>query len=683
MTSLDTATHLEPLLRDCLARRGFEALTPVQIKVLEPEVADRDLRVTSQTGSGKTVAIGLLLRHALREPSTIEATRGSTARVLIVVPTRELAKQVHQELSWLYQPLGLKLACATGGANYIEERRALAMNPTVVIGTPGRLIDHIERGALGLTQVEAIVLDEADRMLDMGFSEAIEAIFAKAPNRKRTHLVSATLEPEVLRLANRYQSAPLHIQGTRYGEAHADIEHRVHLVAHQHRLDALVNLLLMSPTERTLVFARTRADVGSIAEELSLAGFRVGALSGDMEQPARDRALSSFRQGKITILVATDVAARGIDVQSMTRVIQVDPPTDPESYTHRSGRTGRAGQKGTSIVLVAPSMQRRFAALLAQARIQAKFLPLPNPDAVRAVTDERTLQSLAETIEAAETTERQRGLAERLLAERDPVAVVATLIAKNAQREPEPRDVPVIYPDSQEKKARKPSLPQTRGRGYEQSPARGNNFGFGDTPRGRNFEKSAPPSPWHGAARTDRSISDGPQPEHNYNGIARKERNPPSRGGWNGDSGENWGMFRVTWGQLQGADPRRMLAVVCRRGGIRGADVGAIRIGPTASIIEVKGAVAAEFASRALLPDPQEPKIRITPVTPDGPSRDAHTTNVRNESSEPSPTNRHEPQFAAPIERNARGPGFAKGKFAGKGGNTFPKKLKKFGRASA
>jgi ATP-dependent RNA helicase DeaD len=642
MTSLDSADLLEPELRECLRRRGFESLTPVQTKVLEPDVRERDLRVTSQTGSGKTVAIGLLLRHGFLTPmDPAKKTRG-TARALIVVPTRELAKQVHQELSWLYQPLGLRLACATGGANYGEERRALGMKPSVVIGTPGRLIDHIERGALEMDAVESIVLDEADRMLDMGFTESIESIFSAAPNRKYTHLVSATLEPEVLRLANRYQSRPLHIEGTRYGEAHADIEHRVHLVEPKHRLNALVNLLLMSPEERTLVFARTRADVGSIAEDLQTAGFRVGALSGDMEQPARDRALAAFKHGKITTLVATDVAARGIDVQSMTRVIQVDPATDPESYTHRSGRTGRAGQKGTSIVLLAPSMQRRFRVLLAQARVTAKFLPLPSPEAVRAATDERTLRNLTETVSRGENTDRLRELATRLLSEQDPVAVVATLIAKSSEREPEPREVPVIYPEAPEKKGRKAAL--TEGRGRESRPFGGRERSWdSETPRGR--------APFDGAKR------DFPEPRATAKPVSSYGKTDT----WSNDSAENWGMFRVTWGNLQGADPRRMLAVLCRRGGIRGTDVGAIRIGPTATIVEVKGSVAAEFASRALTPDPQEPKIRITPIS-DG---------------DKSSTEKPKEPFAA------RAKGFGKKHFGNQAGFSIPKKVKKFGRASA
>jgi ATP-dependent RNA helicase DeaD len=507
-----------------------------------------------------------------------------------------------------------------------------------------------------MSQVESIVLDEADRMLDMGFAEELEAIFSAAPNRKHTHLVSATLEPEVLHLANRYQKAPLHIQGTRYGEAHADIEHLVHLVDPRHRFDALVNLLLLSPDERTLVFARTRADVGNIADDLAASGFRVGALSGDMEQPARDRALAAFRQGKVTTLVATDVAARGIDVENMTRVIQVDPPLDPESYTHRSGRTGRAGQKGTSIVLLAPAMQRRFRALLAQARVQAKFLPLPSPEVIRAGTDERTLKSLAEGVCTAEPSERLCKLAERLLLERDPVVVVASLIGRSTEHEPEPRNVPVIFPESLDKPNRKTASPQTRTRGRDTNTRRDVNpsdsrdrESFNDARRGRNG---------NGDLRRERNGYDGGSPS------VSAPRNVVSSGAkcvdWSNDTGENWGTFHVTWGNLQGADARRLLAVICRRGGIRGADVGAIRIGPTTSTVEVRGSVAAAFATRALEPDPQEPRIRITPLAAEGNSNSGNRT----------------------LQRGKRAISSTKGPVNRKTALPFPKKLKKFGRPS-
>jgi ATP-dependent RNA helicase DeaD len=566
---------LGPRLSQSLEGRGFAELTAVQAAVLDPSLADSDLRITSQTGSGKTVAIGLVLRHAVETHASIVKPQGPCA--MIVVPTRELAKQVHDELSWLFAPLKIRLACVTGGSSYRDERRALGVGPSVVIGTPGRLLDHLQRGAFDAATVATIVLDEADRMLDLGFADAIEAIFLAAPNRKYTHLMSATLAPEVLRLADRFQAKPRQVQGSRPGQAHADIEHLVHLVPTHRRLDALVNVLLAEPDERTLVFVRTRADVGNIAQQLSDAGFRVATLSGDMEQPARERALAAFRKDKVRVLVATDVAARGIDIQGMTRVIHIDPPTDPDSYTHRSGRTGRAGQKGSSIVFVAPERQRQLRTLLSQARVSARLLPLPNVETLRKTADARTLKSLIDALGTSQKDARQRKLAEDLLRDNDAADVVAMLIARTKSTEPEPRQIDECV------------MPERI------APSR----------RARQHAAPTPPNThWARAEQAERSAGKPFQQRHLPLDSSRPTRF------------DGWGMFHVTWGQLQGADPRRMLAVVCRRGNIRGADVGAIRIGPTSTIVEVRHQVAAEFAVRAKQPDPEEPRIRITELEP-------------------------------------------------------------------
>lgn len=430
-------------LTDSLERRGYDVLTPVQAKVLDPELHDCDLRISSQTGSGKTVAVGLALRELVTAASDIP-TQNRLPNALIVVPTRELAKQVHLELSWLFATFGIRLACVTGGSSYRDERRSLAQNPTIVVGTPGRLVDHLNRGALDASALGTIVLDEADRMLDLGFAEDIDAIFAAAPSRSRTHLVSATLGAEVQRLAARFQSNPKTVHGTRPGEIHTDIEHLVHLVPPARRIDALINVLLSQPDERTLVFVRTRVEVASVAQELEDAGFRVAALSGDMEQPARERALYAFRQDKVRVLVATDVAARGIDIQGMTRVIHLEPPTDADSYTHRSGRTGRAGQKGASILFVAPDRQQFARRILEQARIRAKLQPLPDVETLRRNADERTRQSLTDALADFVGEPRSLRIAEELLSHQNPVELVAMLIARTERTAPEPRHLPEI-----------------------------------------------------------------------------------------------------------------------------------------------------------------------------------------------------------------------------------------------
>ncbi len=240
----------------------------------------------------------------------------------------------------------------------------------------------------------AVVLDEADRMLDLGFRDELEAILAKAPPGHRTHLVSATFARDVAALADRVQKDPKRIEGTPLGSANRDIDHIVYLVNPRERVDALINVLLHHADEQTLVFARTRADVSEVARELQQAGFASGSLSGEMDQNARNRALAAFKRGEIRALIATDVAARGIDVQDIGRVIQLDPPTDPDTYTHRSGRTGRAGRKGVSAVLVAPAGLRRAAALLQRARVQFRVEPIPTAAAIREAQDARWLAEL-------------------------------------------------------------------------------------------------------------------------------------------------------------------------------------------------------------------------------------------------------------------------------------------------
>jgi ATP-dependent RNA helicase DeaD len=286
------ARALGPALAEALAQKGYTALTPIQQAVLEPETEGRDLRLTSQTGSGKTVAIGFILRELA------ERGRAPKPLALVVTPTRELAKQFRDELGWLYAGLGTRIASVTGGASYVLEQRALKAEPTVVVATPGRQLDHLERGTFDPSNIEAIVLDEADRMLDLGFREDLEAILARAPEGHRTHLVSATFPREVEALAQRVQSNPALIQGTPLGSANGDIEHLVHLVKPNERIDALINLLLAAPDEQVLAFARTRAGVAEACEALDRAGFTVDSLSGEMEQAARQRALDAFKRGK-------------------------------------------------------------------------------------------------------------------------------------------------------------------------------------------------------------------------------------------------------------------------------------------------------------------------------------------------------------------------------------------------
>src|ERR1700735_1018922 len=236
MTGMDLTHLVGPALASALAAKGYDTLTPVQEAVLDEALEGRDLRITSQTGSGKTIAIGFAVRDLLDD---LTAQYGGPARprVLILAPTRELAKQVAEELAWLYAPLRVRVAAVTGGGGYVDEKRALSSNPAVVVATPGRLRDALERQRIDASTLAAVVLDEADSMLDLGFRENLDAILSKLPAERRSHLVSATFSRDVVALADRFQKNPVHVEGTRLGEANSDIQHVIHLVEPSQRID--------------------------------------------------------------------------------------------------------------------------------------------------------------------------------------------------------------------------------------------------------------------------------------------------------------------------------------------------------------------------------------------------------------------------------------------------------------
>ncbi|WP_437807276.1 DEAD/DEAH box helicase [Sorangium sp. So ce1078] len=640
-------------LAGALARRGFTSLTPVQQAVLAPELAGRDLRVSSQTGSGKTVAIGLALaprlERALAERAATAAPDGAprTAAApvaVIIAPTRELAAQIAGELGWLLSPLGARVACVTGGTSFGAEARSLRRDPLVIAGTPGRMLDHLERGTIDPRGVLTLVLDEADQMLDLGFREELEAIAGKMPEDRQTHLVSATFSREVRALADRFQRDPVSVEGTRPGAANGDIAHIAHLVLPAERDAALVNLLLLAPGERTLVFVRTREGAAELADKLTALGLPARALSGDLEQRERTRTLDAFRSGAVTTLVATDVAARGIDVPEVGRVIHADPPGDPEIFTHRSGRTGRAGRKGTSVLLVAPFAREHALRLLRRARVEATFRPAPSPEDVLRAADERLAAELAaarlggagdvvaggaegavaggagdavaddavaggavagDAVAGDAVADGARGareprepsgptpdarltqLAARLLAEMDATELVAALLARAKHTGPcAPQPVTAVAPPRSEP-------PAARGR-------------------------SAAP-PWSGAPPRGRPAapawSEAP-PRGRPAAPAWSEAPPRGRPAARRADGEQsprlpFVPFQVNWGERHGADPRRLLALVCRRGGVSSRQIGAIRIGSTASVVEVASPAAPDFARAVNQPDARDARIRI------------------------------------------------------------------------
>ena len=581
-----TTTHelpesLGPALTEALLGKGYTTLTSVQQAVLDPMAIGRDLRITSQTGSGKTIAIGLVLRDLVTLP-TQRPTKAAKPRALIIVPTRELGRQVEEELGWLYAPLGVRVVALTGGADYRDEHRALAMLPALIVGTPGRLVDHLEHGSLDPSAIATVALDEADRMLDLGFSEAIDAILGRIPEGRRTHLISATFDPNVRRMADRVQKDPLHVEGTRLGVANADIDHVVYLVDPSERLDALVNLLLAHPEARTLVFAKTRAGVAELAEALGDVGFSVAALSGEMAQRERTRALAAFKRGSLRILVATDVAARGIDVSDVSLVLHMEPPTDSDAYTHRSGRTGRAGRKGTSATLVAPREVPRAQRIIRGARVNAHVEPMPTAAEIRTMEDDRLVALLTADDQAIEIDARTATIAERVVAAGSPERALARLLAETGlTRGPEPRNVRVILPQ--------------RDRNDRNDPRNDRNARNERTPRTEPYARSDDRRAPHTQMPPPGDSPALPVTEASLDFVA----------------------FQVSWGANHGADVRRLLAIVCRRGEIESRDVGAIRIGPASSLVEVRRHIAEAFAAASARPDPRDPRVRFRVFDPE------------------------------------------------------------------
>jgi ATP-dependent RNA helicase DeaD len=316
-----------------------------------------------------------------------------------------------------------------GGTSVLVERRGLSQKPHIVVGTPGRTLDHIKGGALVPTEIQHVALDESDRMLDMGFRDELEAILEQLPRERRTHLISATFPGAVCKLADRFQKKPLHIQGTRLGAANADIEHSAHLLDRRESYGALVNLLLLNDDGRCLIFVERRVDASSLATKLSGDGFPVQPFSGELPQAQRTRTLNAFRDGTIRTLVSTDVAARGIDVPDIELVVHMDAPADADSYVHRSGRTGRAGRTGKSVMLVPPRSQRSIDRLLAAARIKAEWTPPPTAAKVTKQLRKRFRHQMHQRLADTESvTQAQIDYAKGLLDGRDPAAVVAMLL---------------------------------------------------------------------------------------------------------------------------------------------------------------------------------------------------------------------------------------------------------------
>jgi ATP-dependent RNA helicase RhlE len=344
---------LSPALLRALAAQGYTEPTPVQAAAIPIVLAGRDLLAAAQTGTGKTAGFALpLLERLFPRGERRSPARAARPRALVLVPTRELAMQVHDSLRDYGRFLTLHSTTIFGGVGMGPQLQHLARGVDVLIATPGRLIDHIERGSADLSGIEMLVLDEADRMLDMGFLPALKRILAKLPARRQTLLFSATFAPEIKLLAMQFMQQPEEVQIARANTVVATVEHRVHPVDAARKRDLLLHLLAEDSRRQTLVFARTKHGADKLAKLLGQAGLRAAAIHGNKSQNQRTRALADFKNGKVTVLVATDIAARGLDIEQLPLVINHDLPMVAEDYVHRIGRTGRAGASGLAVSLV-------------------------------------------------------------------------------------------------------------------------------------------------------------------------------------------------------------------------------------------------------------------------------------------------------------------------------------------
>ncbi|AAX73537.1 hypothetical protein P053_01820 [Brucella abortus 01-4165] len=530
---------IAPTLSGALTARGYNTLTAVQNAVLAPETLASDLLVSAQTGSGKTVAFGLAMANTILEDELRFGDAGAPL-AMIIAPTRELALQARRELEWLYADTGARIASCVGGMDIRTERRALERGSHIVVGTPGRLRDHITRNALDMSQLRAIVLDEADEMLDMGFREDLEFILGEAPEDRRTLMFSATVPKPIAQLAKRFQNNALRITVQSETSQHADIDYVAMPVPPHERDHAIINTLLYYDSQNSIIFCSTREAVKHMASRLSNRGFAVVALSGELSQAERNNALQAMRDGRARVCVATDVAARGIDLPNLDLVIHADLPTNPDTLLHRSGRTGRAGRKGTCVLVVPFSRRRSAERLLHMAKLDAQTVPAPSIAAVQAKTNERILNAevFNQPVEE-EYQELLKALAERYTPEQIASAFLNREVASYPAAE-EVSDAPV-HPVG------------------------------GKKPRSDRFEKGD---------RYER----GERRERGEPGE-RFDRNARFDGVW----------FSVSAGRKHRADPKWLLPLICKAGDVSKRDVGSIKIFDNETRFEIAASKADEF----------------------------------------------------------------------------------------
>jgi len=532
-TPLQTFADLDipaPILK-ALKDVGYETPSPIQAATIPLLMEGRDVLGQAQTGTGKTAAFALPVLANI-DP------KNPSVQALVLAPTRELAIQVAEAFqSYAAHIKNFHVLPIYGGQAYGPQLSALRRGVQVVVGTPGRVIDHIEKGSLDLSQLKTLVLDEADEMLRMGFIDDVERILQETPEGRQTALFSATMPPAIKRIANTYLREPKEVTVAAKTTTAANITQRYWLVAGLQKLEALTRILEAEPFDGMIIFARTKLGTEELAAKLQARGFAAAAINGDLAQQQRERTIEQLKNGKIDILVATDVAARGLDVERISHVINYDVPSDPESYTHRIGRTGRAGRSGDAILFVTPRERGLLKAIERATRQPVAQLTLPTIKAVNEVRIAKFKDQIGEAL-AAGGLELFRQLIEDYEREQNVPAIdIAAALAKLNRG-----DEPLLL----EKPDREPK-PESRSEWREDRPAREERpsrarEGFGD-------ERA-------------------PRPAREPFKKERVERAPEA----------GMATYRIDVGYANGAKPGNIVGAIANEGGIAARDIGRIEI---------------------------------------------------------------------------------------------------------
>ena len=652
------ALGLRVELCDALAALGYEEPTPIQREAIPVLLEGRDVLGLAATGTGKTAAFALPLLQRISE-SGREGGRGDAPRALILVPTRELCMQVAEAIHKYGRGFRTRVLAVYGGAAMSQQLRALERGVDVVVGTPGRALDHVNRRALDLSKVKVLVLDEADEMLDMGFEEDLTAIVGATPAEGRqTAMFSATMAPRVARAGDNYLRNPARVEVARQALAAGEmpkVRQTAYLVPRAHKVAALGRVLDMEQPTSAIVFCRTRTEADTLTETLAARGFGAEALHGGMGQEARDRVMRRFRGGQVELLIATDVAARGLDVEHVSHVVNYDVPSAPDAYVHRIGRTGRAGREGAAITIAEPRERGLLRNIERFTKQRLDLAPVPTSADIKARRFERTATLLRDTLTAAQgerptvgdgqssddgddALAPYRAVAEMLAGEFDlaDVAAAAVRLAHEAAGNTPASEDEVEIPSLHEPAGR----PRERGRDDRgdrgDRPGRGESRGEYGRDARREGGRDGRRDSGREAARTE-----------------RPRREPPRGGG----SGENTRLY-IGVGRQSGVRPGDLVGAIANEAGIDAARIGAINIADRFAIVEVPSgdADAVMSALRETTIRGERPVVRLDDGTNSYPPRSETREYDRNAERGGPPRDR--PSFGRPaFERGAGGGG--------------------------